>query len=361
MGKVSRGAECRVFKFVSLGSWTDCGHVGTSETIIYDLYDYNGTLIAGCGTTGYAYSWDGATTWASMGRLGTEARVFEFLYDSNSNLYACSAASGKVWLYAGGTTWTDYGQLGSQNYIHTLCEYEGNIYAGSELTGANYNPYVYRMISQSHWSQQGELDAGSNTSNTVNRIILFDGHLYAAGGGSTGDGHVYTTSIPVEDISSYVQERGIGRITKSTERKICKFQPSNNSVKLNEPATPVFFKSDKTGLFDPDELEHGYQLRVFNGFEGVNQWIKTFGGKVIDRPKRPTRDLVNFSIMGWLDALKDRSAEIVADEDEEALANITGVTISEIGQKTKVGAKTLNMALRMQANISDSVMAISAM
>lgn len=337
--------QCKMWKFASMGSWIDCGNVGTTGVSrIMSMLSFSGSLYVGTGTTAYTFKYTAPTTWTDSGRCGVEAFISD-LKEHNGNMYAATAQNGKVYRFVSGTTWTDYGQLGTQTWVYCLCEYESELYAGTGKT-TSYYPYVYKYMSLNSWSQQGNLTPSGLTGENVLDIVVFDDYLYAGSGGGTGNGHLWTTKVPRDDISDYIEKGGIGIITKSTEQNLNEFIPSDISIVCKESNSDVFFKSDKTGLFDPDELSKGYRLKISSGLSDVDQWVTVFDGKVDpDSCKRNIREQVVFSAMGWLDNLKNYNAELVADPDNFPFKNITGITVSTIEDGTQTGAKTMEFGI----------------
>ncbi|MBR9692145.1 hypothetical protein GOV06_05165, partial [Candidatus Woesearchaeota archaeon] len=76
------------------------------------------------------YRYDGGTTWTDVGRLGSETVVWSMAV-WNGSLYGGTYNSGKVYRYEGGTTWIDLGQLGTTEVID-LAVWNGSLYGATD-------------------------------------------------------------------------------------------------------------------------------------------------------------------------------------------------------------------------------------
>jgi len=157
------------------------------------------------------------------------------------------------------------------------------------------------------------------------------------------------------DITAYVKEDydesggisnvHISEITKRIEAGLNEFLPSEVSVEVSDE--DIFFKSDDSGLFDPDQLSGGYQLTIEVGFDdldGAPEYILMFDGKVDpDTIFRRERETVEFTAHSWLKNAERFNAEEIADAGNPPLKNITGVTVWQTPGYTGgyTGAKTL--------------------
>jgi len=169
----------KVYRYDGGTTWIDIGSLGTTNTYAYSLTVYNGILYGGTALSGKVYRYDGGTTWTDVGRLGTSDTVFSLaVYDGR--LYGGTDNNGRVYRYDGGTTWTDVGQLGTTNdAVRSLAVYNGKLYAGTAYSGK-----AYRYDGGTTWTDIGRLGADTR----VRTLVVYNGLLY---GGTQPFGKVY--------------------------------------------------------------------------------------------------------------------------------------------------------------------------
>lgn len=84
--------------------------------------------------------------------------------------------------------WIDRGRPGNALLAFAMCEYQGELYAGTCEPGRDESGHVYRFDGASDWIDLGVLDG----SNTVTALAVHDGQLYAA----TGKYRVAGSALP---------------------------------------------------------------------------------------------------------------------------------------------------------------------
>ncbi len=84
--------------------------------------------------------------------------------------------------------WVDHGRPGNALLAFALCEYKGELYAGTCEPGPNEAGHVYRLDRDAGWIDLGTLDG----SNSVTALAVYEGQLYAA----TGKYRVAGSSLP---------------------------------------------------------------------------------------------------------------------------------------------------------------------
>ncbi len=85
-------------------------------------------------------------------------------------------------------SWKDCGAPGGALLAFALCEFDGNLYAGTCEPGPADAGHVYRFAGDDNWIDCGAPDR----SNSVTSLAVFDGHLYAG----TGKYRVAGSSLP---------------------------------------------------------------------------------------------------------------------------------------------------------------------
>jgi len=360
-------------RFLSPGNWESCG---TTYPIML-LFEYEGNVCAGVGTTpGRIMRWNGGTSWSEIGRLGGNAVRCVHLHTDGKWYGGCSN-SGHLYRDDGVLNWTDLGLVDTNvNGIYSLASHKGEFYIGTEmvvvyedriyrynalndftycgypgesniircmfdykdslLVGTNDKAYIYLYRGGTLWEDiSGQLSAESS----LWAFEEYDDKIYV---GTKNHGQVWVSYSYVEGSEIVTVKGGIGRITQRVERKLNQFQPADISITAKEPVSPIFFKDDQSGLFDKENLNRDYQVKVSSGIEGCEQWILKFDGKVKRGVKRPIRERVTFTGMGWLDNAKRYNAELVADPDNPPFKNISGISFVTMGEGSKVGAKIMN-------------------
>lgn len=331
-----------VYSYVSPSTWNDMGRPTPTSSWIKDLKVYNDELYAGLKTTGgegHVGRYVSGTTWSDLGWLGSSS-IVNCLEVLNESLYAgvTEAPTAGLYLYGGGTTWTEKGFPGVLTpSIWCLKEYGNKLYAGT--VKAN-DGRLYYYIGGTNWTDLGQLGSCGGVYSLAENNYRF----YA---GTGTEARVFSAGLVGGiDISEYLEKGSPGMITQRVENLVNQFQPGDIAIACEEPKTiKVFFKDDGSGLFDPDKIEKGYQVKVSVGVDGCEDWILSFDGKVEKTPERPTRDRASFVGMGWLDNAKNFNAELVADPNNPALKNISGVIISSVGDSSQVGAKNLKLTM----------------
>lgn len=84
--------------------------------------------------------------------------------------------------------WYDMGRPGNALLAFALCDFNGQLYAGTCEPAAGEAGHVYRFDGEEGWTDLGSLDC----SNSVTALAEFDGHLYAA----TGKYRVAGSALP---------------------------------------------------------------------------------------------------------------------------------------------------------------------
>ena len=85
-------------------------------------------------------------------------------------------------------SWEDCGSPGNALLAFALCEFDGQLYAGTCEPGRDDAGHVYRYDGQAKWTDCGAPDL----SNSVTALAVFDGQLYAG----TGKYRVAGSSLP---------------------------------------------------------------------------------------------------------------------------------------------------------------------
>ncbi len=364
----ANGDNGEVYRFDGIGNWTYVGNAGTC--MVYTSVVYYGNLYVGTCGSGKIYHFDKVSTWGELGITSPEAIRCLLVY--NDRLYA-GADDGHIYEYGGGETWTTKEETPRGAGIHSLVVFKNEMYCG--VSGGAGAGHVFRYYGGRNWEDCGRLGTSTNvpalvsfggrlyggaddgkvyrydghttwteivhlgSGTCVNSFTTFEGRLYATA--STSSGNVYRVENQpgtVLDISSYVAN--VGKVTNRLERKLNQFQPKAVSVDLMDDE--FFFKSDKTGILDYDNLKQGYQLKVHVGLTGSNQWILMFDGKVNpDSAKSIDRETGVFTAISWLDEAKNISAEVVADPDNSPFKNISGLVFLSCTADSRVGAKKM--------------------
>lgn len=360
-------------RFISPGDWENCG---TTYSIRL-LFEYEGNVCAGVGTIpGRIMRWNGGTSWSEIGRLGGNAVMCVHLHTDGKWYGGCSN-SGHLWRNDGVLNWTDLGLVDTNvNGIYSLASHKDELYIGTEmavvyedriykynapndytycgypgesniircmvdykdllLVGTNDKAYVYLYRGGTLWE---DISGQLNSESSLWAFKEWDDKIYV---GTKSHGQVWFSRSYVEGSEIATVKSGIGRITQRVERNLNQFQPADISITAKEPVSPIFFKGDQSGLFDKEKLNRDYQVKIFSGIEGCEQWILKFDGKVKKDVKRPIRERVTFTGMGWLNNAKRYNAEPIADPDNPPFKNISGVSFLSMGDGSKVSAKKMN-------------------
>jgi len=189
---------CRVFRYGGGTEWIDCGRVSPSlkTRSVYSMTVHKGALYVGTGQYDWqtvspancdvarVYRYKGGTEWEDCGNLGENYRVIS-LATFNGELYAGTdvtggaprgPSTGKVYRYAGGQKWVDCGRLGDQQHVFALVAHNGALYGGT-------NGEVFRYEGGTEWTYVGR--PCGNTQ--IHCLEVYRGKLYA---GTWPDGTV---------------------------------------------------------------------------------------------------------------------------------------------------------------------------
>ena len=336
-----------------MGFFTD---FDDSENMVWDI-EYDGTVMpqtVGWTETKTGYSTGvidvdellitGETSLASVGSLGVSSDYIISIIEHDGNLYAGSGYNGKVYRYDGGTTWTEVGTLPGVNVqISSLASYDGNLYAG---IGSTAGAGVYRYDGGTTWTA-----VGSPASLViVKALVIYDGNLYA--GGSNG-GKIYrydggTTWTEVGDTTTPAKQ------LISFDNNLYKISASDGIIYRYDGGT-TWSNIGTIGTTIKAIIEYDNEMYIASG-NGVYKYIsgvtwedtglssnnyinslaiydgRLFAGSVT------TPDLYNYNGTSWVYLLNAiNRIDVMLEYEDKLYIGTSGTNPASISTYTKIG------------------------